>query len=445
MLDEEPRWRNNKLTLCKLYLDKHSVSHPLCGPMEAGARRVTETRLIDDNCRLLSGDFLLHEDGSFSISKGHEDVLEEIEGQNRIITRSFQNWHTHSAMVLNKSFGEGLPLLEWLETAIFPVEKNLTPEFVELGTLAATAEMISTGTTFACDMYYFPDVVAKSFAKSGIRAKVCGAVSDNDDIYESELALKNIEELLFSGPPRPDRIEYGIGPHSIYSCDEETLRKSSELSTKFNCDLSIHTSETRKEVSDCYEKHGMYPIEYLDSIDFLSECTICAHCGWVTKKEMRILSRKGSHAVHCPTSNQKLACGGTLSYPAMKDADVSVFLGTDGAASNNSLDMRSEAKTASLIQKHDHWDASILNPEETWKLATNKSKDWITWDLDDIKLRPWGKDGSRLLSNLIYSGGNVLDVFVSGEAIRRNGSTLTINEEEIAIKLENTVEDYYDS
>ena len=160
---------------------------------------------------------------------------------------------------------------------------------------------------------------------------------------------------------------------------------------------------------------------------------------------MRILSRNGSHAVHCPTSNQKLACGGTLSYPAMKDAEVSVFLGTDGAASNNSLDMRSEAKTASLIQKHDHWDASILNPEETWKLATNKSKDWITWDLEDIRLRPWGKKESRLLSNLLYSGGNILDVFVSGEAVRRNGITLTINEKEIAKELENSVEDYYDS
>ena len=424
---------------------KHSVYPSLCEPMDRGTRRVTKTRLIDDNCRLISGDFLLHEDGSFSVSKGHEDVIEVIPGENRIITRSFQNWHTHSAMVLNKSFGEGLPLMEWLETAIFPVEKGLTPQFVRIGTLAAAAEMISTGTTFACDMYYFPEMVANSFSKSGIRAKVCGAVSDKDEINDSKSALKDIEKLLSSGHNQSDRIEYGIGPHSVYTCEEETLKKSSELSKKYDCSLSIHASETRKEVTDCYEIHEMYPIEYLESIDFLSECTICAHCGWVTKKEMRILSRNGSHAVHCPTSNQKLACGGTLSYPAMKDAEVSVFLGTDGAASNNSLDMRSEAKTASLIQKHDHWDASILNPEETWKLATNKSKDWITWDLEDIRLRPWGKKGSRLLSNLLYSGGNILDVFVSGEAVRRNGITLTINEKEIAKELENSVEDYYDS
>ena len=413
--------------------------------MDCGTRRLTKTRLIDSDCRLLSGDFLLHEDGSYSISKGHEDVVEEISAENRIITRSFQNWHTHSAMVLNKSFGEGLPLMEWLERAIFPVEKGLTPEFVKIGTLAAAAEMISSGTTFACDMYFFPETIANSYLESGIRAKVCAAVSDNDEIYDSKSALINIEKLLSSEQKSSDLIEFGIGPHSIYSCDEETLIKSSELSKKYDCTLSIHASETRKEVTDCYEIHGMYPIEYLDSLDFLSEGTICAHCGWVTKKEMRILSRNGAHAVHCPTSNQKLACGGTLSYPAMKDAEVSVLLGTDGAASNNSLDMRSEAKTASLIQKHDHWDASILNPEETWKLATNNSKDWITWDLDDIRLRPWGEGGSRLLPNLIYSGGDILDVFVSGNAIRRNGITQTINEREISEELENLVKDYYDS
>ncbi len=429
----------------QLVFRKHSVSPSLCESMDRGTRRVTKTRLIDDGCRLISGDFLLHEDGSFSASKGHEDVIEEISGQDRIITRSFQNWHTHSAMVLNKSFGEGLPLMEWLETAIFPVEKGLTPEFVRIGTLAAAAEMISTGTTFACDMYYFPEIVANSFSESGIRAKVCGAVSDKDEIKDSKIALKDIEKLLSSGHNEADRIEYGIGPHSVYTCEEETLKQSSELSKKYGCSLSIHASETRKEVTDCYGIHGMYPIEYLESIDFLSECTICAHCGWVTKKEMRILARHGTHAVHCPTSNQKLACGGTLSYPAMKDAEVSVFLGTDGAASNNSLDMRSEAKTASLIQKHDHWDASILNPEETWKLATNKSKDWISWDLEDIRLRPWGESDSRLLSNLLYSGGNILDVFVNGEAVRRNGVTLTINEKEIAKELENSVKDYYDS
>ena len=414
--------------------------------MDSGTRRVADTWLLDDNGVVHRGDFLLHRDGSFSPSKGDEDVVEVVDGSKRLVTRSLQNWHTHMAMVLNKSMGEGLPLMEWLETSIFPVEKSLTEKFVETGTRAAIAEMIATGTTFACDMYYHPEVVGGVVAESGIRAKVCGPITDFPTPSYPEgagQALKKIEDLLSEGSPQTSKIEYGIGTHSVYTCSEETLLKASELSQKSGCTLSIHTSETRSEVAECHEKHGMYPIEYLDSIDYFTEGTVCAHCGWVTKKEMRILAGNGAHAVHCPTSNQKLACGGTMSYPAMMDAGVDVRLGTDGAASNNSLDMRAEAKAASLVQRHDHWDARILGPEETWSLATKGSEDWVAWDISDIRMRPWGRDGRRLLPNLIYSGARVLDVFVDGRAIRRNGVTLTLNEAEASQELESSVEEYY--
>ncbi len=414
--------------------------------MDSGTRRLTDTWLIDDSGVAHKGDFLLHQDGSFSPSNGDEDVVETIDGSKRLVTRSLQNWHTHMAMVLNKSMGEGLPLMEWLETSIFPVEKRLSEKFVEHGTMAAIAEMIATGTTFACDMYFHPDVIGGVVAESGIRAKVCGPITDfpTPSYPEgAEQALKKIENLLSEGSPEPDKVEYGIGTHSVYTCSEETLLKASELSQKSGCTLSIHTSETRGEVAECHEKHGMYPIEYLDSIDYFTEGTVCAHCGWVTKKEMRILAGRGAHAVHCPTSNQKLACGGTMSYPAMMEAGVDVRLGTDGAASNNSLDMRAEAKAASLVQRHDHWDARILGPEETWSLATRGSEDWVTWDLSDIRMRPWGRGGRRLLPNLIYSGARVLDVFVDGEAIRRDGETLTLNEAEASLALESSVEEYY--
>jgi len=414
--------------------------------MDSGTRRLTDTWLIDDSGVAHKGDFLLHQDGSFSPSNGDEDVVETIDGSKRLVTRSLQNWHTHMAMVLNKSMGEGLPLMEWLETSIFPVEKKLSEKFVEHGTRAAIAEMIATGTTFACDMYFHPEVVGGVVAESGIRAKVCGPITDfpTPSYPEgAEQALKKIENLLSEGSPEPDKVEYGIGTHSVYTCSEETLLKASELSQKSGCTLSIHTSETRGEVAECHEKHGMYPIEYLDSIDYFTEGAVCAHCGWVTKKEMRILAGRGAHAVHCPTSNQKLACGGTMSYPAMMEAGVDVRLGTDGAASNNSLDMRAEAKAASLVQRHDHWDARILGPEETWSLATRGSEDWVTWDLSDIRMRPWGRGGRRLLPNLIYSGARVLDVFVDGEAIRRDGETLTLNEAEASLALESSVEEYY--
>ncbi len=418
--------------------------------MDSGTRRLTDAWLIDDNGRAHKGDFLLHQDGSFSDSKGDEDVVETIDGSNRLVTRSLQNWHTHLGMILNRGMGEGLPLMEWLDTAIFPVEKRLTSELVEVGTRAAAAEMIATGTTYACDMYYYTQTIGETLAETGIRATLCGPITDGltpNFKPGSGDALRHMESLITGPSPRPGRIEYGVGTHSVYVCDEEILLKGSELARKTGSMLHIHTSETRKEVSDCHAEHGMYPIEYLDSLDYFQSAeqggTVCAHCGWVTKKEMRILAGHGAHAVHCPTSNQKLGCGGTMSYPAMKDAGVDVRLGTDGAASNNSLDLRAEAKAASLVQRHDHWDARILGPEEAWSLATRGSEDWVTWDLSDIRMRPWGRDGRRLLPNLIYSGARVLDVFVNGEGIRRDGVTLTLDEGKASRDLESSVEEYY--
>ena len=187
--------------------------------MSPGTRRITDTWLIDDNCVIQKGDFLLHQDGGFSKSKGDEDVVDVIDGSTRLVTRSLQNWHTHMAMVLNKSMGEGLPLMEWLETSIFPVEKGLTSDFVKIGTRAAAAEMISTGTTFACDMYYHPEVVGGVLAESGLRAKVCGPITDfPTPSYPdgANQALKKVEALLSDGSPSPERVEFGIGLSLIH-------------------------------------------------------------------------------------------------------------------------------------------------------------------------------------------------------------------------------------
>ncbi len=405
------------------------------------------TRLIDHDGVTREGDFLLHADGSYSQSNGDEDVLETINGSDLLITRSLQNWHTHLPMTLNRSMGEGLGLMEWLETSIFPSERNLTPELAAIGTRASVAEMIAGGTTFACDMYHFPGSIAPVVADSGMRGIICGPTTDwpppEDGSSDSGKALSELESLIRSGPLGSGRVEIGIATHAVYTCTEEVLRRASEMSRDLGARLSIHTSETRSEVAECHARTGMYPIEYLDSIDYFTEGTICAHCGWVTKKEMRILAGHGAHAVHCPVSNQKLACGGTMSYPAMIEAGVDVRLGTDGAASNNGLDMRAEAKAASLVQRHDHWEASILDPVETWQLATKDSVDWVTWDLNNIRMRPRGRQSRRILSNLIYSGTSCMDVFVDGFGIRRDGVTKTIDESAASMDLEDAAQEYY--
>jgi 5-methylthioadenosine/S-adenosylhomocysteine deaminase len=411
-----------------------------------GVVRYTNAWLIDVDGRPHQGDFILYPNGDWSRSIGDEDVEFQVSGEGRLITRTFQNWHTHLAMVLNRSMGEGLPLMQWLEQSIFPTEKGLTPEFVEIGTRAAAAELIATGTSFACDMYYHPEVVGQVLVETGLRGIVCGPITDGlTPNFEpgSGDALRHVERLVRAGSDAPNRVEYGIATHAVYTCPEDTLKKAADVASATGCTLSIHTSETRQEVADCHEKHGMYPIEYLDSIGYFQEGTVCAHCGWVTKREMRILAEHEVHAVHCPVSNQKLATGGTMSYPAMMDAGVDVRLGTDGAASNNALDMRAEMKAASLIQRHDHWDATLLDPIETYELGVRDSKDWVAWDLNDIRMRPIGRDGRRLLANLIYSNAHCLDMWVDGQPLRREGVTLSLNESEVFEQLEEAVRTYY--
>ena len=413
--------------------------------MEALVRRITDTWLYD-GFSTNRGDFLLHEDGSWEKSNGGEDVHEVIDGKNRFFTRSLQNWHTHLPMTLNRGMGEGLDLMSWLKTSIFPTEEKVTRELVRIGASAAVSELIATGTTFACDMYHFPESIGPVLDESGIRGIVCGPTTTwpPSEIGSEDLtALRGLERLLSDGPLGDGRVEYGVATHAVYTCSEEILMRGSDLARKHDSTLHIHTSETRDEVVNCHKERGMYPIEYLDSIGYFTDRTVCAHCGWVTKKEMGILASKSAICVHCPTSNQKLACGGTMSYPAMKEAGADIRLGTDGAASNNSLDLRREAKAASMIQRHDHWDATILDPEETWILATKDSKDWVSWDLSDIRMRPIGRDGRRLLANLLYSDSKCMDVFVEGRSIRRNGVTLTLNEGEIGRQLEDSAVEYY--
>ena len=411
------------------------------------AVRYTNTVLYDDNFNKIIGNVLLHKDGSWSASNGDEDVVEEIDGSNRVLTRSLQNWHTHLAMQLNaRDFSDGYPLHRWLNEAIFPTEARITPDYVRIGTSAAAAEMIRTGSTFAADMYFFPAVTGDVLKSAGLRGLIGGPVSDaalpSHDNAES--ALAELDQLLYQNN-KEDLVQYAIATHSVYLCSQETLQRASELAERRNGRLHIHVSETRKEVADCKEKNGMYPVEYLNSIDFIRPGTIFAHASWVKKNEIRIMAEQNVTAVHCPSSNMKLACGGTLSFPPYRDAGVDVRIGTDGAASSgNGLNLLHEARLASLVQRHDHWDSTILPAQDIFQIATKGSNDWVAWNLDDIRMRPLGRSNNRHLANLIYNGGDCLDVWVDGQALRKDGVTQTLDERKIIEELDEAVHSYYD-
>ena len=411
------------------------------------AVRYTNTVLYDDNFNKIIGNVLLHKDGSWSTSNGDEDVVEEIDGSNRVLTRSLQNWHTHLAMQLNaRDFSDGYPLHRWLNEAIFPTEARITPDYVRVGTSAAAAEMIRTGSTFAADMYFFPAVTGDVLTNAGLRGLIGGPVSDAalPSHEDAESALAELDQLL-SQNNQEDLVQYAIATHSVYLCSQETLQRASELAERRKGRLHIHVSETRKEVADCKEKNGMYPVEYLNSIDFIQPGTIFAHASWVKKNEIRMMAEQNVTAVHCPSSNMKLACGGTLSFPPYRDAGVDVRIGTDGAASSgNGLNLLHEARLASLVQRHDHWDSTILPAQDIFQIATKGSKDWVAWNLDDIRMRPLGRSNNRHLANLIYNGGDCLDVWVNGQALRKDGVTQTLDERKIIEELDEAVHSYYD-
>ncbi|MEC8735362.1 MAG: amidohydrolase family protein [Candidatus Thermoplasmatota archaeon] len=414
---------------------------------EGNSVRYTNAVLYDDNLNKHVGDFLLNPDGSWGLSKGDEDVLKTIDGSNRLLTRSLQNWHTHLAMQLNaRDFSDGFPLHRWLNEAIFPTEAKLNSDFVRIGAKSAAAELIKTGTSFAADMYFYPMITGEVLTDAGIRGLLGGPVSDSA-IPNHDSAISALDELdsLLKTNSSDDLVQYAIATHSVYLCSEDTLTRARDLAAKRNARLHIHVSETRNEVAQHFSKTGMYPVEYLNSLDFFQPGTICAHASWVKKNEIRIMAEHDVTAVHCPSSNMKLACGGTLSLPPYLEAGVDVRIGTDGAASSgNGLNLLAEARLASLIQRHDHWDATLMPANDAFSMATKGSKDWVAWNLDDIRMRPLGRSNNRHIANLIYNGAECLDMWVNGREIRNDGKTLTLDEKETWTQLDDAVMSYYD-
>lgn len=411
------------------------------------AARYTNTVLYDDNGEKHIGDFLIHDNGAWSVSNGDEDVRHIIDGSDKLLTRSLQNWHTHLAMQLNaRDFSDGFTLDRWLNEAIFPTESRLNPEYVRVGATAAACELIATGCSFAADMYFYPAITGQVLNDAGIRGLVGGPVSDFalPSHPDANSALDELDTLL-ANQKLTDRIQYAIATHSVYLCSEETLIQAAQLAEKRNGRLHIHVSETRKEIADCYDKTGKYPVEYLDSIDFFKPGTICAHASWVKKNEIRLLKKHDVTAVHCPSSNMKLACGGTLSLPAYTAEGVDVRIGTDGAASSgNGLNILAEARTAALVQRHDHWDATLLPAKDVFQMVTKGSKDWVAWDLNDIRMFPRGRSNNRHLANLVFNGARCLDMWVDGNPVRVDGTTNTVDEKLAFEELDLSVASYYD-
>ena len=280
------------------------------------------------------------------------------------------NAHTHAAMTLFRGHGDDLPLMRWLTEAIWPVEENLEDEDVYWGTRLACLEMIRTGTAAFWDMYWKPVAVARAVTDAGLRAVVGPPLIDPQK--ESALAGRNqglvddLDELAGFGP----RITAAVAPHSIYTVSPESLEFAAGLARERGLPVEIHLSETEGEVNDCLDKYGIRPAELLDRVGLLTDSSMLAHGVWLDDSEFDLISDRGSTVSTNPVANMKLAVGKVFPYPAARRAGVGLALGTDGAGSNNSLDLFSDLKTFALAQRHAAVDAEAIPVHEAWSIAS---------------------------------------------------------------------------
>ncbi|MFW6449806.1 MAG: amidohydrolase, partial [Nanoarchaeota archaeon] len=234
---------------------------------------------------------------------------------------SLINGHTHAAMTLLRGFADDMPLKEWLETKIWPMEAKLTQEDIYWGTRLAALEMIKSGTTFFNDMYWYPETAAKAVEDSGIRALINHVIIGSTENSKEE----QVNKLL---KLKSSTVDIGLGPHAIYTVPKEGLVWAKKVADQNNIKLHIHLSETRQEVIDCQKVNRCRPVEYLQEIGFLGPNVIAAHGVWLNDHEIKILKHHDVKIIHCPTSNMKLASGNSLPYNKLRENKISLGLGT---------------------------------------------------------------------------------------------------------------------
>ncbi|HET8639337.1 MAG TPA: amidohydrolase [Solirubrobacterales bacterium] len=341
------------------------------------------------------------------------------------------NAHTHAAMTLFRGYGGDLPLMRWLREKVWPVEAKLEGADVYWGTRLACLEMTRTGTARFWDMYWHPEETARAVLDAGLRATVGAPLFDADGNSERlrETARDSIEALLELDE---GSVAAALTPHAIYTVSEESLRWTAELAASKGLPVHIHLSETTKEVDDCLAEHGVRPAAYLDRLGLLSERTMLAHGVWLDREELELIAERGCTVAACPVANMKLAVGGVLPYPAARGAGVAVGLGTDGAGSNDSLDLFSDLKAFALTQRHAAEDATVLPAAEAWEVATGARAPLLGGTplavgapADFLLLRPGAYEigVGDLAADLVYAAsGSIVDTtVVAGRVLMRGG------------------------
>ncbi len=398
------------------------------------------------------------EDGGIAITNGRitavgtsREIAERYAGQQtlnanaRIIIPGLINGHTHIPMTLFRGLADDLDLQDWLTKYIFPAEaKNVSEEFVRAGARLGLAEMIRGGTTTYCDMYYFEDAIAEETSRAGVRGILGETIIDfpvADNKTNSE-AMAYVEKFVQKWKSN-ELIVPAIAPHAPYTVSEDHLKAARAFSDRTGAPIVTHISETKREVEDSLKAKGASPVDYLERIGFLNDHVIAAHMVWPTEAEIEILRRRGVGVVHNPQSNMKLASG-VAPLPKMLDRGVFLGLGTDGAASNNDLNMWEEMDTAAKLHKVFSGDPKVISAQQAFELGTidgaralhlekeigsiekGKRADLVIVAREDLNQIPL----YNIYSDLVYAtkAADVQSVIINGRIVMRDRQLLTLDE-----------------
>ena len=381
-----------------------------------------------------------------------------IDASGKILLPGLVNTHTHLSMTLFRGLADDLSLDSWLNDHIWPMEANLNGDYCYIGALLGAVELIKSGTTTFSDMYFYMEDVARAVEDAGIRAVLSYGMIDFGDAEKREAEIEENLQLFKSCNGMADgRIKVFFGPHSPYTASEDLLIKVRELADEYNMGIHIHVSETEKEINDSFDERGLRPFEYLEKIGFLGPDVVAAHCVWLSDEEIEIIKKHNVKVSHNPCSNMKLASG-IAPVSKLIENDICVSIGTDGASSNNNLDLIEELKTASLLQKVSTLDPKVLTSDEAITMATikgaealgleneigsievGKKADIILIDINSANMVP---DSSSLSSNVIYSanGSNVDTTICNGKILMENKKLTVLDEQEIYDKARKAIKE----
>ncbi|MEN6342881.1 MAG: amidohydrolase family protein [Methanospirillum sp.] len=297
-----------------------------------------------------------------------------IEGRNRVLLPGLVNTHTHAAMTLLRGYADDMLLQPWLAERIWPLEAHLTGDDVYWGTRLACLEMIASGTVGFNDMYFFMESAARAVDEAGLRAQLSYGFIDLSDSAKREHECRATEGLADAVARMANpRVSAAVGPHAVYTVSAEGLRWCGDFAREHDLGVHVHLAETETEVADALRSTGRRPTALLDDAGLLGPRTVAAHGCWLDDGECRLMAERGATVSHNPASNMKLATGRAMPYPVLRRAGVRVALGTDGAASNNSLDLFGEMKTAALLQKFAWNDPTVLPANEALALAAENA------------------------------------------------------------------------